>query len=145
MNKSGQISVDSTDGSSCKGRAKQQEGGTPGSAWTTKLQRSKSFHFDQNINNPFQSIPGKPFADLNAAELVNDIDFDKINEVKYFDDSRYSCSTSSHQPWALTRSLASEQSRDITYTALVPLGVVHILRNQYFGIFYPPSPFRNQT
>ena len=58
------------------------------------------FQFHQNSNAPYQSIPGKPFADFSASELVKSMDFLKINEreVKYFGDCKYSYGNSSHQP-----------------------------------------------
>ena len=81
-----QISVESSNGSS------RQELAIPKCPLNSKVPCSKSFAFDQSINTPYQSIPGKPFADFSASELVKDFVFDRINgrEVKYFGDSRYS-------------------------------------------------------
>ena len=95
--------MNSTHGSICKegASATQQKDVTPQcSSSATHVQCSNSFIFDQNSSTPYQLIPGKPFSDFTASELVKDMDFTRINgrEVKLFGDCTYSYGTSRHQP-----------------------------------------------
>ena len=100
VDKSCQISMESSNGSNCKGGGTHQKDVTPECTSTNQVKDPNSFHFDHNINTPFQSIPGKPFADFDVSKLAKDIAFDRINEreVKYFGDCSYSYGNSSHQP-----------------------------------------------
>ena len=115
-----QIPVNRTNGSICKEGDTQQKSVTPQCSLTTPDQCSNSFIFDQNISTPYQSIPGKPFSDFSASELVKDMDFTKINgrEVKYYGDYSYSYVNSILWPDGVLRCLKVRLTRILLQKSL---------------------------